>query len=130
MSAAFLLAPMVGVLFAAGAYLLLQRSLGQIIIGLALLSNGVNLLLFVSAGVSRDGAPLIQRGELELAAGGADPLPQALVLTAIVIGFGVLAFFIALAYRAYRVVGDDSTNLLNTSDRIEDPPATESQEAR
>lgn len=115
-----LLAVVVGVMFASGCYLLLQRTLGHVIIGLALLTNSVNLLVFVAAGVTREGAALIgPDGEVPLVS--SDPLPQALILTAIVIGFGVLAFFIALAYRAYRTVGSDDLTRMNTTDRLDSP---------
>ncbi|MEX2372430.1 MAG: NADH-quinone oxidoreductase subunit K, partial [Dehalococcoidia bacterium] len=97
-----LLAPVVGILMASAVYLLLQRSLGQAIIGLALLSNAVNLFIFVAAGLGDGTPPLVPVGRDRPAVGGADPVPQALILTAIVIAFGVLAFFITLCYRVYR----------------------------
>ena len=94
----------------------------MLIVGLGIVTNAVNLLIFTVAGLSRSGAPVIQDGAEELPRAASDPTPQALVLTAIVIGFGVLAFFIALAYRAFREVGTDdldsmvSTDLLNAYD--------------
>lgn len=115
-----LLAVVVGVMFASGCYLLLQRTLGHVIVGLLLFSNAVNLLVFVAAGVSRSGPALVPSDGTALHSG-VDPVPQALILTAIVIGFGVLAFFIALAYRAYRTVGSDDLARMNTTDRIEAP---------
>ena len=109
----------VGGLYAAGFYLVLRQTLGQLIIGLALLTNATNLLVFTAGGLSRDGAPIIPEGTDAVDGAVADPVPQALVLTAIVIGFGVLAFFIALAYRVYRVTGTDALEDLSTTDRIE-----------
>lgn len=109
-------------MFSAGFYLLLQRRLAQLIVGLGLLTNATNLLVFTVAGLSREGSPLIQSGAEQLPDAASDPTPQALVLTAIVIGFGVLAFFITLAYRAYKEVGSDdleqmvSTDLLDVDD--------------
>jgi len=101
------LAPVVGILMASAVYLLLQRSFGQAILGLALLSNAVNLFIFLAAGLG-DGTPaLVLAGQDRPAEGAADPVPQALILTAIVIGFGVLAFFITLSYRVYRLSGTD-----------------------
>ena len=97
------LAVVVGVLYAVGTYLLLQRTLTRIVIGLAAMGHGANLLLLMAGG--RAGrAPIV--GD---AGGGpfADPLPQALALTAIVITFGVTAFLLALAYRSWLLRSDD-----------------------
>jgi multicomponent Na+:H+ antiporter subunit C len=97
-----LLAAAAGLLFAIGTYLVLQRKLSRIIIGLGLLAHGANLL-FVTAG--RQGAPaLIGEGEAEQFS---DPLPQALTLTAIVITFAATAFLLALAYRSWLLTHDD-----------------------
>lgn len=114
-----LLGVVIGALFASGFFLLLRRRLGHLIIGIGLLTNATNLLVFVASGISRGGAPLIAADASTPPAGSADPLPQALVLTAIVIGFGVLAFFMALAYRAFRSVGTDELDTLITTDRLE-----------
>ncbi|MCK9487674.1 MAG: NADH-quinone oxidoreductase subunit K [Dehalococcoidia bacterium] len=111
-----LLAPVVGILFAAATYLLLQRSLGETIIGLALLTNAANLFIFVAAGLSKGVAPLIDTETGEPPPGAADPVPQALILTAIVIGFGVLAFFITLAYRYHRLTGTDDLEWIAADD--------------
>ncbi len=97
----------VGVLVAAGAYLLCQRGLVRIIFGFMLLSHGVNILLLAGGGTNRRGLPIIGSGG-ELGAV-ADPLPQAFVLTAIVISFAVTAFLLALAYRSSEIEGDDDT---------------------
>ncbi len=116
-----ILSVVVGVMFACGCYLLLQRTLGHVIIGLALLTNATNLLIFVSGNLTRGGPALVDPGETVPAEPVADPLPQALILTAIVIGFGVLAFFIALTYRAYHLVGSDDLSTMNTTDRLDSP---------
>jgi multicomponent Na+:H+ antiporter subunit C len=98
-----LVALVVGLLFACGAWLLMQRRLTRIIIGLGLLGHGANLLL-VTAGGNRGRPPIIdERGSV----GVADPVPQALVLTAIVISFGVTAFLLALGYRSWQITADD-----------------------
>jgi multicomponent Na+:H+ antiporter subunit C len=89
-------------LFAIGTYLVLQRKLSRVIIGLALLSHGANLLLITSG--RRGDPPIIGRGS---AARFADPLPQALALTAIVITFGVTTLLLALAYRSWVLTRDD-----------------------
>ena len=112
-----LLAPVVGLLFACAVYLLLQRSLGHVIIGLALLSNAANLFIFVASGLGDGAAPIVDPLTKMTPEGSADPVPQALILTAIVIGFGVLAFFITLAYRVYRITGTDDLEALPAADR-------------
>jgi multicomponent Na+:H+ antiporter subunit C len=97
-----LLAAAAAALFAIGTYLVLQRKLSRIIIGIGLLTHGANLLLLTAG---RRGIPaLIGEGEAsELS----DPVPQALTLTAIVITFGVTAFLLALAYRSWLLSSDD-----------------------
>lgn len=98
------LAVAVGGLFAAGTYLLLQRNLTRILLGFGLFAHGANLLLLAAGG--RAGvAPFIGGfGEGDAVA---DPLPQALALTAIVISFGLTAFLLALAYRSWTLTGED-----------------------
>lgn len=92
---------LIGVMAGAGTYLLLHRTLTRIVLGLGLLGNAVNLLILTS-GDSPGEPPIVGRdGELT------DPVPQALVLTAIVIGFGVISFLLALAYRAWTIDGND-----------------------
>lgn len=90
-------------LFAIGTWLLLQRRLTRLIIGIGLIGHGTNLLLVTSGG---DGGipPLIDRGD---PADFADPLPQALALTSIVITFGVSAYLLAIAYRSWQLQRDD-----------------------
>jgi multicomponent Na+:H+ antiporter subunit C len=90
-------------LFGVGTWLLLQRRLTRIIIGLGLMGHGANLLMMLS-GRRRGVAPFI--GSI-LGRRYADPMPQALALTAIVISFGVGALLLALAYRSWQVTGDD-----------------------
>ena len=102
-----LLALASGVLYAAGIYLILRRRLAQLIIGIGLLSNGTNLLIFTAGGLTRGRPPVVPDGAQSLAEPYADPVPQALVLTAIVIGFGLLAFLLVLAHRVHATVGTD-----------------------
>lgn len=97
------LAIAVGALYASGIYLLLRRSMVKMIIGLTLLSNGVNLIIFLLGGVDK-GKPPILSAPLESFA---DPVPQALILTAIVISFGLTAFAIVLIQKVYEVLGTD-----------------------
>jgi multicomponent Na+:H+ antiporter subunit C len=111
------LAIVVGVLYAAGFYLMLRRSIVKLIIGLALIGNAANLLIFTAAGLTRAQAPLIALGAARPPQPFADPLPQALILTAIVIGFGVLAFAMVLAYRTYQTTGTDDLDNMTTTDQ-------------
>lgn len=105
-----LLALVSGVLYAAGTYLILRRRLAQVIIGIALLSNGTNLLIFTAGGLTRARPPVVPDGAHTLVEPYADPVPQALVLTAIVIGFGILAFSLVLAHRVHDTVGTDDVD--------------------
>jgi len=111
-----LLAVVAGVLYAAGLYLMLRRRLGQLIIGLSLLSNGSNVLILAAAGVTRAKPPLITDVSVR-ADQFADPVPQSLILTAIVIGFGVRAFALVLAHRVHRSVGTDDIDAIGP-DRV------------
>jgi multicomponent Na+:H+ antiporter subunit C len=91
------------VLFATGTWLLMQRRLTRIVIGIGLLGHGANLLLVSSGGPSGK-APIISSDDMT---GYSDPLPQALALTAIVITFGVTALLLALGYRSWQITKDD-----------------------
>ena len=106
-----LLAITAGVLYATGVYLMLRRRLAQLIIGLSLLSNGSNILILAAAGVTRGKPPLITETSTT-AAQFADPVPQSLILTAIVIGFGVLAFALVLAHRVHQSAGSDDIDTI------------------
>jgi multicomponent Na+:H+ antiporter subunit C len=97
-----LLAATAGLLFSIGTYLVIQRKLSRIIIGVSLLTHGANVL-FIMAG-RRGDPPLVGTGD---ASSFSDPLPQAMALTAIVISFGVTAFLLALAYRSWILTSDD-----------------------
>ncbi len=117
------LALLIGVLYSVGTYLLLQRTLTRVVVGLGLLSHGANLLLLQAGGppglapfAGPDGAGIVVRSAGE---GTADPLPQAMVLTAIVITFGVTAFLLAMAYRSWVLTGDDEVR-----DDLEDARVT------
>ncbi len=112
-----LLAIVIGGLYAAGIYTMLHRSLFRLILGLVLLSHGANLLIFTAAGLTRAQPPIVSPGESVPPTPAADPLPQALILTAIVIGFGVLAFALVLFHRAYQTLGSDDSDDLRVGDR-------------
>ena len=116
------LAFVIGGLYAAGIYLMLRRSLAQVIMGLTLLTNAANLLIFTVGGLTAGDPPLIPEGAEQPAGSYADPVPQALILTAIVIGFGVLAFLLVLAYRVYQTVGSDDRDDMQSTDQLTPPP--------
>ncbi len=115
MDASLVLIVIMAVLFAAGVYAMLERSLTRVLIGFLLLGNAANLLLLIAMG--RPGAaPFVGAGLGDQATGLSDPLPQALTLTAIVITFSVSAFLLALIYRSWQLgqadtVTDDETDL-------------------
>jgi len=98
----WLVATMIGLLIGCGIYLLLRSRSFPVVLGLLLLSYGVNLFVFAAGGLRVDQPPLIASGSPY-----ADPLPQALVLTAIVIGFAMTAFVLMLALRALSELGSD-----------------------
>ncbi|MBW3639876.1 MAG: Na(+)/H(+) antiporter subunit C [Actinobacteria bacterium] len=108
------LALTVGALYTAGTFLLLQRTLTRVVLGLGLLAHGANLLLLQAGGVAGS-VPFVGKQDGPSGAGTADPLPQAMVLTAIVITFGVSAFLLALAYRSWVLTGED-----DVQDDVED----------
>jgi multicomponent Na+:H+ antiporter subunit C len=111
------LAIVIGGLYAAGVYMLLRRSLFKLILGLVLLAHGANLLIFTAGGLTRAQPPIVPPGAAVPPVPAADPLPQALILTAIVIGFGVLAFALVLFHRAYQTIGTDDPDELRISDQ-------------
>jgi multicomponent Na+:H+ antiporter subunit C len=111
-----MLAFIIGALYAAGIYMLLRRSLVKLLIGLAMLGHAANLLIFTAAGLQRARPPVIPAGAESLSLPVADPLPQALILTAIVIGLGVIAFALALAFQAYKTIGTDDLDKLKSTD--------------
>lgn len=114
-----LLAIMTGVLYAGGIYFILRRSLVKLIIGIVLLGNGVNLLIFLMGGLVKGKPPIIPEDAHHIEGIYADPVPQALILTAIVISFGLQSFAIVLIKRAYKVVKTDDIDAMNKTDDIE-----------
>ena len=106
----------VGCMYAAAIYMMLRHSIVKLVIGLMLLSNAANLLIFTSAGMTRGAPPLIPVGAMQPDGIIADPLPQALILTAIVIAFGVLAFSVVLIHRAYNIIHTDNLDQMKDTD--------------
>lgn len=107
---------LVGVLYGTGFYMMLRRSIVKEIIGLGLLSHAANLLIFAAGRLARGAPPIIPEGLETLPAAAADPLPQALILTAIVIGFGVTAFAIVLIRKAYDATGSEDFDAFLSTD--------------
>ena len=118
-----LLALLAGVLFAAGVYLVLRRNLLRMVFGLVLLSNAVNLLVLSMGRVSRVAPPLVPLGGDAPVGAYANPLPQALVLTAIVIGFGLVSFALVLVYRSFVTLGSVEADELGGEDDLDEAPA-------
>lgn len=114
-----LLAFVIGALYAAGLYMMVRRSIVRMIFGLIMLGNAANLLIFTMGRVVRGRPALIPEGAYAPPAPYADPLTQAMILTAIVIGFGVQAFALVLIKRAYDTVGSDDVDRMRTT---EEPP--------
>lgn len=104
------LVAVVGVLVACGVTLVLERSLTRILVGFVLIGNGVNVLFLLVSGKAGS-APIVGASDGPMS----DPLPQAMVLTAIVITLGTTAFGLALAYRAWQLLGHD-----DVQDDVED----------
>lgn len=111
-----LLAIVTGVLYSAAFYLMLRRSLVKLIFGLVFLGHASNLLIFTLGRLSKYKPPFIPEGSDVIVGVYADPLPQALILTAIVIGFGIQAFAIILIRRIYQETGSEDLDSFNTTD--------------
>ncbi|ADE54403.1 Na+/H+ antiporter subunit C [Coraliomargarita akajimensis] len=111
-----LIALLIGALFAGGVYCLLRRSLFKLVIGVVLISHGANLLVFTAGGLLAGRPALVPADGTVPEAPFGDPLPQAMVLTAIVIGFGLTAFLLTLICRAHEAVGEDDINAFDQTD--------------
>lgn len=104
-----------------GIYLLLSRHVVRIIFGVALLSAGTNLLIFVAGRLRSTQPPVIESGMQVLDPVAANPLPQALILTAIVIGFALVSFAAALAFKTYRAIGSLDTREMTDAEEMGSP---------
>ena len=113
-----MMAFVVGALYAAGIYLMMRRSIVKLIIGLALLSHGSNLLIFMMGSLIPGPPPVIPQDAVIPGTPFADPLPQALILTAIVIGFGLQAFAVVLIRSTHQTVGTDDLDELQATDMM------------
>lgn len=106
-------------------YLLLSRHILRIVLGVMLLSACVNLTLFLAGRIGPNPPPVMRAGETVLEAGTANPLPQALVLTAIVIGFSLVAFMAALALQTFRTTGTLDSRELDYAEKLGSPEEQE-----
>jgi len=112
-----LLAVAVGALYAVSLYMILRPSMVRLILGLAFLSHAANLLIFTAGRITRTDPPILPKEASQEVVQMANPLPQALILTAIVISFGVLAFAMVLLYRSYKTFGCDDLNTMRSTDQ-------------
>jgi multicomponent Na+:H+ antiporter subunit C len=116
-------------LFGCAIYMVLSRNLVRLLLGLSLMGTAVNLMLF-QTGRNRSPQPPIIPAGAERLHDAADPLPQALILTAIVIGFALTVMLAVLALRAYRGHGTLASDKIRTAERLGDPFASEAGDAR
>ncbi|CAA0091985.1 Na(+)/H(+) antiporter subunit C [BD1-7 clade bacterium] len=108
----------VGIMTACGVYLMMERHILRFLFGMMLVSNAINFAIFISGRLTRGNPPLIASGDVVPAAGYANPLPQALILTAIVIGFGLLLFALILAYRAIKDLGTGDMDKMDAEPQV------------
>lgn len=114
-------APVIGLFFAAAIYLILSKAIIRMLTGIAILGNGVNLLIFTAGRLTREVPPIVPEGQNAPAEIFANPLPQALILTAIVIGFAMFAFLLVLGYRAYQELDADNTDTMRLAEPEKGP---------
>lgn len=114
-----------GGLVAAGLYMMMRRNIVKLIFGLMILGYAANLLIFTMGGMTRNNTAIIPPGSKQLVEPFADPVPQALILTAIVIGFGVQAFTMLLFWRGYISVDSDDLDDMIATDQIDEAPRSE-----
>ncbi|GAK71678.1 Na(+)/H(+) antiporter subunit C [Agrobacterium rubi TR3 = NBRC 13261] len=112
---------LVGIFFSVAIYLMLSRHSVRLLLGIAILGNAVNLLLFTAGRLTREVPPIIGAGEDTLAPTAANPLPQALILTAIVISFCFFCFLAVLVWRAFQALKTDDTNDMRAAEPRSEP---------
>ena len=107
---------LVGTFFAVAIYLMLSRHTVRMLLGIAVLGNGVNLLLFTTGRLTREVPPIIGMDDTVLSMSAANPLPQALILTAIVISFSFFCFLLVLTWRAFQTLKTDDTGEMRAAE--------------
>ncbi|MDY6799774.1 MAG: NADH-quinone oxidoreductase subunit K [Bacteroidota bacterium] len=113
-----ILAIFIGLLYACGVYLVLRRSIVKVILGIFVLSNATNLIIFLAGGIKLSGSAFIAEGTEKIdPATISDPVPQALILTAIVISLGIASYILALKYKYFEVTGTHDLDQLSKTDQ-------------
>ena len=112
----YAMAGLVGIFFTVSIYLMLSRALIRMLLGVTILGNAVNLLIFTLGRLTREVPPIVPNGQTVPAVPFANPLPQALILTAIVIGFAMFTFLLVLGYRAYQDLDADDTDTMRLAE--------------
>lgn len=115
------LAGLIALFFAVAVYLLLSKSIIRMLLGVTVIGNAINLTIFTIGRLTPEIPPIIGPGQYVPLEGSANPLPQALILTAIVIGFSLFAFLLVLGYRAYQELDADDTDTMRLAEP-EDAP--------
>jgi multisubunit Na+/H+ antiporter MnhC subunit len=112
---------LVGVFFTVAVYLMLSKFIIRVLLGVAVLGNAVNLLIFTGGRLMREVPPVIVGDSEALVGPAANPLPQALILTAIVISFSFFAFLLVLSWRAYEDLATDNTDEMRVAEPGDEP---------
>lgn len=107
---------LIGVFFAVAIYLILSKAVIRMLLGIAILGNAVNLLIFTAGRLTREVPPIVTGDAEQLVQPFANPLPQALILTAIVIGFAMFTFLLVLGYRAYQELDAENTDTMRLAE--------------
>ncbi len=110
------LAGLVGLFYAVAIYLMLSKHIIRVLLGIVVFGNAVNMTIFTAGRIVREVPPIIPAGADRIEDVVANPLPQALILTAIVISFSFFAFLLVLAYRAYQELGTDDTDEMRVAE--------------
>ena len=115
-----LYALMASIIVACSIYMILSRNMVRLMLGMSMLATGVNIIIFMSGNTQSPLPPLIQKGAIALTET-ADPLPQALILTAIVIGFALTLVLATLTLRAWRAERTLNTGRMHGAADLGDP---------
>ncbi|GHA29560.1 cation:proton antiporter [Devosia pacifica] len=114
----YAIAALIGLFITVGVYFLLSRSVIRMLLGVSVFGNAVNLLIFVGGRLTREVPPIVPPDLYQAEGAVANPLPQALVLTAIVIGFAMFSFLLVLAFRAYQSLDADNTDNMRLAEPV------------
>ncbi len=115
-------AVLIGLFFATAIYLILSKAVIRMLLGVSILGNAVNLLIFTAGRLTREVPPIVTGDGTTLTEPFANPLPQALILTAIVIGFAMFTFLLVLGYRAYQELNADNTDTMRLTEPVKSAP--------